>query len=145
LQRAAEGIPDGANYSFNPISGLVEHLQRKNGQIKRLRLRGFNALKCIAGQVQSLTDHKRFVRAIGSGKVENVDRLVRVQLGRKQGIRGLLSTWDNAANGVYAPKSYTEADDPHGVLLWKMAGNRVADFAHRALGLPSRTTLCIGS
>ncbi|KAJ7306878.1 hypothetical protein DFH08DRAFT_944693 [Mycena albidolilacea] len=141
LQRAEEGIPESANYAFNPISGLIEHLRRKNGQIKQLRMRGFNAVKRIAAQTRSLTDHKRFVRAIGSRKVENVDRLVRVQLGRKQGIRGLLSTYDEAAKGVYQPKSFTEEEDLRGVLLWKLAGNRVADFAHRALGLPSRTTL----
>ncbi|KAJ7728316.1 hypothetical protein B0H14DRAFT_3618619, partial [Mycena olivaceomarginata] len=140
LQRAEEGIPESANYVFNPISGLIEHLRRKNGQIKQLRMRGFNTVKRIAAQTRSLTDHKRFVLAIGSGKVENVDRLVRVQLGRKQGTRGLLSTYDEAAKGVYQPKSFTE-DDLRGVLLWKLAGNRVADFAHRALGLPSRTTL----
>ncbi|KAJ7744401.1 hypothetical protein B0H16DRAFT_1322187 [Mycena metata] len=141
LQRAADGIPESANYAFNPISGLIEHLHRKNSQIKQLRLRGLNAVKRIAAQARSLTDHKRFVRAIGSGKVENVDRLVRVQLGRKQGIRGLLSTYDEAAKGVYHTRSYVEEDHLRGVLLWKMAGNRVADFAHRALGLPSRTTL----
>ncbi|KAJ7875516.1 hypothetical protein B0H14DRAFT_3437072 [Mycena olivaceomarginata] len=105
LQRAAEGIPESVKYSFNPISGLIEHLQRKNGKIKRLRLRGFNAVKCIAAQARSLTDRKRFFRAIGSGKVENVDRLVRAQLGRKQGIRGLLSTWDDAAKGCMRPRA----------------------------------------
>ncbi|KAJ7706534.1 hypothetical protein B0H16DRAFT_1439225 [Mycena metata] len=141
LQRTADGIPESANYAFNPISGLIEHLHRKNGQIKQLRLRGLNAVKRIAAQARSLTDHKRFVRAIGSGKVENVDRLVRVQLGRKQGIRGLLTTYDEAAKGVYNTRSYVEEDHLRGVLLWKLAGNRVADFAHRALGLPSRTTL----
>ncbi|KAJ7692514.1 hypothetical protein B0H16DRAFT_1850850 [Mycena metata] len=141
LQRAAEGIPESAQYAFNPISGLIEHLHRKNGQIRQLRLRGLNAVKRIAAQARSLTDHKRFVRAIGSGKVENVDRLVRVQLGRKQGIRGLLSTYDEAAKGVYNTRSYVEEDHLRGILLWGMAGNRVADFAHRALGLPSRTTL----
>ncbi|KAJ7347779.1 hypothetical protein DFH08DRAFT_936589 [Mycena albidolilacea] len=132
LQRTEEGIPESANYAFNPTSGLIEHLRRKNGQIKQLRMRGFNAVKRIAVQTRSLNDHKRCVRAIGSGKVENVNRLVRVQLGRKQGIRGLLSTYDEAAKGVYQPKSFTEEDYLRGVLLWKLAGNRVADFAHRA-------------
>ncbi|KAF8185817.1 hypothetical protein K438DRAFT_1596789 [Mycena galopus ATCC 62051] len=141
LERAQDGVPESASYVFNPISGLIEHLRRKNGQITQLRLRGFNAVKRIAAQARSLTDHKRFVRAIGSGKVENVDRLVRVQLGRKQGIRGVLTTYDEAAKGVYGSTSYTEQDHLRGVLIWKMAGNRVADFAHRALGLPSRTTL----
>ncbi|KAJ6623674.1 hypothetical protein B0H10DRAFT_2162388 [Mycena sp. CBHHK59/15] len=104
-------------------------------------MRGFNAAKRIARQAHSLTDHKCFIRVIGSGKAENVDHLVRVQLDRKQGIRGLLTMYDKAVEGVYHTKSYTEQDDLRGVLLWKLAGNRVADFAHRALGLPSRTTL----
>ncbi|KAJ7198077.1 hypothetical protein GGX14DRAFT_374467, partial [Mycena pura] len=141
LNRAKDGIDERANYAYHPISGLVTLLRRQNKRIDELRLRGFNAVKRIAAQAKSLTDHKRFVRAIGSGKVENVDRLVRVQLKRKQGIRGIISTYDKAAQGIYHPKSYTEEDDLRGVLLWKLAGNRVADFAHRALGLPSRTTL----
>ncbi|KAF8216255.1 hypothetical protein K438DRAFT_1901897 [Mycena galopus ATCC 62051] len=125
LERAVDGIPESANYAA---------LKHKNQQIKQLCLRGLNAVKRIAAQARSLTDHKHFVQAIGSRKVENVDHLVRVQLGRKQGIRGLLSTYDEAARDVYHPKSYTEEDDLH-------AGNRVANFAHHALGLPSRTTL----
>ncbi|KAF8144618.1 hypothetical protein K438DRAFT_2101594 [Mycena galopus ATCC 62051] len=145
LERAQDGIPERASYAFNPISGLIEHLHRKNGQIKQLRLRGFNAVKRITAQARSLTDHKHFVRAIGSGKVENVNRLVHVQLGRKQGIRGVLTTYNEAAKGVYGSTSYTEQDHLRGVLIWKMAGNRVADFAHRVLGptlgLPRRTTL----
>lgn len=141
LERAKDGVHESAPYAYHSVSGLIELLRRKNKQIQALRLRGFNAVKRIAAQARSLADHKRFVRAIGSGKVENVDRLVRVQLGRKQGIRGLITSFDKAAEGVYHPKSYTEQDDLRGVLLWKLAGNRVADFAHRALGLPSRTTL----
>ncbi|KAJ7104685.1 hypothetical protein C8R44DRAFT_746366 [Mycena epipterygia] len=141
LDRSKDGVHENAQYGYHPISGLVQIIRRKNKRIEELRVRGLNAAKRLAVQARSLTDHKRFVRAIGSGKVENVDRVVRVQLGRKQGIRGLLSTYDKAAQGVYHPKSYTEEDDLRGVLLWKLAGNRVADFAHRALGLPSRTTL----
>ncbi|KAJ6623827.1 hypothetical protein B0H10DRAFT_2213199 [Mycena sp. CBHHK59/15] len=141
LGRAKDGVHEKSNYVYHSFAGLIELLHRKNKRIEELRMRGFNAAKRIARQARSLTDHKRFVRAIGSGKVENIDRLVRVQLDRKQGIRGLLTTYDKAVEGVYHTKSYTEQDDLRGVLLWKLAGNRVADFAHRALGLPSRTTL----
>ncbi|KAJ6591766.1 hypothetical protein DFH09DRAFT_1073628 [Mycena vulgaris] len=141
LDRAKDGVHENANYAYHSVSGLIELIRRKNKRIKELCVRGFNAARRIARQAGSLTDHKRFVRAIGSGKVENVDWLVRVQLGRKQGIRGLLSTYNEAAAGVYHPKSYTEKDDLRGILLWKLAGNRVADFAHRAFGIPSRTTL----
>ncbi|KAJ7761266.1 hypothetical protein DFH07DRAFT_957330 [Mycena maculata] len=59
---------------------------------------------------------------------------------RESGKRGPPSA-GAAADGVYHPKSYTEKDDLRSVLLWKLAGNRMADFAHRALGLPSRRTL----
>ncbi|KAJ6604068.1 hypothetical protein B0H10DRAFT_2167181 [Mycena sp. CBHHK59/15] len=141
LGRVKDGVHEKSNYAYHSFAGLIELLHRKNKRIEELCMRGFNAAKRIARQARSLTDHKRFVRAIGSGKVENVDRLVRVQLDRKQGIRGLLTTYDKAVEGVYHTKSYTEQDDLRGVLLWKLAGNRVADFAHRALGLPSRTTL----
>ncbi|KAJ7312268.1 hypothetical protein DFH08DRAFT_717720, partial [Mycena albidolilacea] len=53
LDRVAEGIPESTNYSFNPISGLIEHIQCKNSQIKCLRLRGLNAVRRIAAQARS--------------------------------------------------------------------------------------------
>jgi hypothetical protein len=134
-------VNEKANYAYHSFSGLVEVIQRKNKRIEELRMRGLNAARHIVVQARTLSDHKRFVRAIGSGVVENVDRLVRVQLGRRQGIRGLMSTFDKAAQGFYHAKSYTEQDNLRGLLIWRIAGNRVADFAHRALGLPSRTTL----
>ncbi|KAJ7653861.1 hypothetical protein B0H17DRAFT_957128, partial [Mycena rosella] len=141
LERAKHGVKENASYAYQPISGLIELLRRKNGRIEDLRLRGFRAARRLVVQARSLSEHTRFLRAIGSGAVENVERLVRVELGRNQGIRGIISTFDKAAQGFHRTKSYTEADDLRGVLLWKMGGNRIADFAHRALGLPSRTTL----
>ncbi|KAJ7834825.1 hypothetical protein B0H13DRAFT_2240173 [Mycena leptocephala] len=141
IDRAKYGVKENANYAYHPFSGLVDVIRRKNKRIEELRVRGLNAAKRIAVQARALSDHKRFVQAIGSGKVENVDRVVRVQLGRRQGIRGIAATYDKAAQGVYHAKSYTEQDNLRAVLMWRIAGNRVADFAHRALGLPSRTTL----
>ncbi|KAJ6598761.1 hypothetical protein B0H10DRAFT_1671495, partial [Mycena sp. CBHHK59/15] len=78
LDRAKDGIHEKSNYAYHSFAGLIELLHRKNKRIQELRVRGFNAAKRIARQARSLTDHKRFVQAIGSGKVENVDRLVRV-------------------------------------------------------------------
>ncbi|KAF7328292.1 hypothetical protein MSAN_02488500 [Mycena sanguinolenta] len=141
LDRAKYGTAENSNYAYHTFAGLVEIIRRKNKRIEELRVRALNSAKRIAVQARALSDHKRFLRAIGSGNVENVDRLVRVQLGRRQGIRGLLATYDQAAKGFYHPKSYTEEDHLRGVLIWRMAGNRVADFAHRAFGTPSRTTL----
>jgi hypothetical protein len=81
------------------------------------------------------------VKAIGSGAVERVDCVVGIALGRKRGVRGILRVHDEAAHGVYHPKSYTEEDDMRALLIWKLSGNRITDIVHRSLGLPSRSTL----
>ncbi|KAF8056026.1 hypothetical protein FPV67DRAFT_686987 [Lyophyllum atratum] len=140
-RRAIEGVHENANHAYHGFGALVEILQRKNSQIEVLRLRGLNNARRLIGQAASLSDHKRFVVAIASGKYERVDRLVRVALGQKRGIRGIIRLYHSAAMGIYQPKSYTEEDDMRGLLLWKMGGNRIAQIAHRALGLPGITTL----
>ncbi|KAJ7927902.1 hypothetical protein B0H13DRAFT_2552011 [Mycena leptocephala] len=141
LDRAEHGIPENANYAYYSFSGLTELIRRKNQRIQELRLQGLNTARKILVHAKSLSDYKRLVRAIGSGVAQNVDRLVRVALRQKRGIRAILRLHDDAARGVYHPKDYTEQDDLRGVLIWKMGGNRLADLAHRSLGLPSRTTL----
>jgi len=106
-----------------------------------LRLRRLNDAKKLAGKAIALDDMKRWVMAVGSGKVERVDRLVRVNLARKGGIRNLLDLYDRAAKQVYHPRNYTEEDDLRGLLLWRLGGARVAGIAHHALNLPSLSTL----
>ncbi|KAJ7799158.1 hypothetical protein B0H14DRAFT_3092842 [Mycena olivaceomarginata] len=118
-------IPESANYAFNPISGLIEHLRRKNGQIKQLRMRGFNAAR-------SLTDHKRFVRAIGSGKVENVDRLASA---------GYYRRTMKQQRGSISPRVLSKKTTSVVSCFGSWPGTWSLIFAHRALGLPSRTTL----
>lgn len=140
-RRAIEGVLENSNYAYNGFAGMVEILQRKNTVIETLRLRGLNSARRLIGQAASLSDHNRFMVAIASGKYERVDRLVRVALSHKRGIRGIISLYHSAAVGVYQPKSYTEEDDMRGLLLWKLGGNRVAQIAHRSLGLPGITTL----
>ncbi|KAK7016164.1 hypothetical protein R3P38DRAFT_2543037 [Favolaschia claudopus] len=141
LDRAEHGIPASANYAYYGVAGLTELLRRKSQQLQELRLKGMNTARKLLVQARSLSDYKRLVRAIGSGVAQNVDRLIRVALRQGRGVRGVLRLHDEAARGVYHPKDYTEEDDLRGILNWKMGGNRLADFAHRALGLPSRTTL----
>ena len=109
--------------------------------MKVLRLRRLNDAKKLAGKAVALDDMKRWVMAVGSGKVERVDRLVRVNLARKGGIRNLLDLYDRAAKQVYHPRNYTEEDDLRGLLLWRLGGARVAGIAHHALNLPSLSTL----
>ncbi|KAG6882604.1 hypothetical protein C0993_009871, partial [Termitomyces sp. T159_Od127] len=80
--------------------------------------------------------------AIGSGKVERVERLVKINLKRKGGIQALLTMHDHAARQVYHPKSYTKEDRLRDLLLWQLGGVRVVGIANRALNLPSHSSLC---
>ncbi|KAJ7648621.1 hypothetical protein DFH06DRAFT_997187 [Mycena polygramma] len=141
INRAEDGVHENANYAYHGFSGLTEMLHRKNKRIEELRLKGLSIASRVITQARSLSDYKRLVTAIGSGAVERVDRVVGIALGRKRGVRGILRVYDDAGRGYYHPKSFTEEDDMRGILIWKLAGNRVSDIVHRSLGLPSRSTL----
>ena len=84
--RAAEGVHENANHTYNGFGGLVEIQRRKNIQIEALQLHGLNNVCRLIGQVASLTYHKQFVVAIASGRYEQVDHLVHVALGQKRKI-----------------------------------------------------------
>jgi hypothetical protein len=141
LERIQSGVHENAKLPYHTFGGIREIIARKDRQINELRLKRLNDNRKLLGQAGSLGDHKRFILAIGSGKFERVDRLVRIGLERNRGIRGLLKLYDEAARHVYHPKSYSEEDDLRGILLWRLGGNRVAEIAHRCLGLAGTTTL----
>jgi len=141
IQRIETGIHENTSLVYHSIGGLITLVRRKDSQVKVLRLRRLNDAKKLAGKAIALDDMKRWVMAVGSGKVERVDRLVRVNLARKGGIRNLLDLYDRAAKQVYHPRNYTEEDDLRGLLLWRLGGARVAEIAHHALNLPSLSTL----
>lgn len=72
--------------------------------------------------------------AIASGKVSHVDHLINIGLHQKKGARGLLALYMAAAEGVYHLKSFTEEEDMKALLMWKLAGNWVAEINHQANG-----------
>ena len=141
LQRLETGVHENTPLAYHSIGGLVTLVRRKQGEIKALRLRKLNDAQKLAGKAVAIDDLKRWVMAVGSGKVERVDRLVRVNLAKKGGTRNLLDLYDRAAQQVYHPKGYTEEDELRGLLLWRLGGARIAGIAHRALNLPSLSTL----
>ena len=70
-----------------------------------------------------------------------MERLVRINLARKGGIRNLLDLYDRAAKQIYQPRNYMEEDYLRALLLWQLAGARVEGILHHALGLPLLSTL----
>ncbi|KAF8058599.1 hypothetical protein FPV67DRAFT_1565461 [Lyophyllum atratum] len=141
LHRMRNGVHENARLVFHGVGGLITINRQKQGLVKALRLKRLNDARKLVGKAAALENYKRWVLAVGSGKVERVDRLVKINLRRRGGIQSLLTMYDRAAQQVYHPQSYSEEDQLRGLLLWRLGGARVAHIAHRALGLPSLSTL----
>ncbi|KAG8913027.1 hypothetical protein FRC02_005699 [Tulasnella sp. 418] len=141
LDRMNVGVHENTPHQYQPIAGLRQIISRKTQVIDQHRLIKLSDNCKILGRANALEDHKKFVMAIGSGRVQHVHALVRVALRNKRGIRGILELIDKAAKGLYKPKDYQEEEILRGIMFLKFGGNRVAQFAHRAIGLPSVTNL----
>ncbi|KAG6848307.1 hypothetical protein H0H93_001364, partial [Arthromyces matolae] len=141
LERMEHGIAPNTKYMYHGFSSLCTLVRRGLARVRQLQLTGLNQARKLIGQSTTLSDYKRLTLAIASGKYERVDRLMHIAVRQRRGVRGILSLYNAAAKGVYKPKSFTEEDDMRGILLWRLGGNRIAHIAHRALGLPSLTTL----
>ncbi|KAF9552115.1 hypothetical protein CPC08DRAFT_792038 [Agrocybe pediades] len=139
--RIEEGVSESAPFTYHGISGLQALLRRKNQQIEFYRLRGLNQARKLLTKASALTDQKRLVFAIASGKINRIDRLISIGLKQKKGVRGLLAACDAAAQGLYKPNGFTEEEDMRALLLWKLGGNRVAEINQRSQGAPSKTYL----
>ncbi|KAJ7576653.1 hypothetical protein C8J56DRAFT_799841 [Mycena floridula] len=141
LTRFHSGIHESTPLMYLGGQALMEVVRRKDRQMLSLRLGKLNTAKKLQGVVKAMDTSKRLIVAISSGKVQHPDLLLRVGLRHNRGIRGLLGLYLKAAEGVYKPRNTSEVALMQGLLLWRLGGIRVAELAHRALGLPSMTTL----
>ena len=111
LTHLEEGVSENLAFAYHGFRGLIEMLHRKNHQIEFHRLRGLNQARKLLYRTTALSDQKRLLIAIASGKVNHVDRLIAIGLAQKKGMRGLLEANMDAATAVYKPKSFTEEED----------------------------------
>ncbi|TFK58449.1 hypothetical protein BDN72DRAFT_739650, partial [Pluteus cervinus] len=141
LQRVEDGVHENAPLIYHGIGSLMDITRQKNTYINKLQLKGLNDARKIVSRGVLLETHKQWIMAIGSGRVERVDRLVRAGLAARRGVRGLLGIYERAAQKLYRTRNYTEEDALRGLLFWRLGGARVAEIGHRALDLPSLSTL----
>ncbi|KAF6752515.1 hypothetical protein DFP72DRAFT_815400 [Ephemerocybe angulata] len=141
VDRMRHGTREGTRYAYLGISALIDALRHKNTQIEFHRLRALNLARKLATAANALSDFKRILSAVASKKVERLDAVIRVGLRQKRGVRHILGQCVKAVKRLYTPKDYTEEEYMKGVVLWRLGGDRIAAIAHRALGLPSVTTL----
>ncbi|KAF9037331.1 hypothetical protein BDZ89DRAFT_946145, partial [Hymenopellis radicata] len=142
MKRIKDGVHDNANLAYNSHSQLVAKYYHRGEQLNVQKLKGLNTEKMLRVRAKALSNHKRLLVAIRSGKVEAVDRIIRIGLKRGMGIKAMLALYERAATGAYRPRSYIEEDYLRGLLLWRLGGNRVAKIAHRSLNqIPGLSTL----
>jgi hypothetical protein len=135
--RIQHGVHENATFAYHGIGGLHDLLHRKNEQIDFHRFHGLNQAKKLLSKATALSDQKRLLMAIASGKVNRVDRVLNIGLHQKKGVRGLLAAYFAAADGVYSPKTFTEEEDMKAILTWRLGGNRLAQINHNANGAQS--------
>lgn len=135
--RMANSASDYTPLQYLGFDDLRAKIHRKNERIEYLRLMGLNQAKKLLRRAAALDDQKRLLMAIASSNVQRVDRVLSVGLRQKKGAQGLLAQVFAAAKGFYRPQGYSKEEDMRALLIWRLAGNRVAEINHRAQSAPS--------
>ena len=116
-------------------------VRRKIDMVSQLRMSKLNDSRKLLVKVGALEDHKQLILAIASGRVERVAPLVQAVLDHGAGIGSIIRQYERATEKLYKPKGYTNEDIMRSIVLLRLGGARVAEFAHRSLALPSLTTI----
>ncbi|KAJ7055250.1 hypothetical protein C8F01DRAFT_1234702 [Mycena amicta] len=142
IRRTKDGTNERANYAYHSMGGLISILRRKDKRFSDTRLHSLNLCTscCESGKVtgRSQTTRSRYWER--TCRERGPSSLTTAADGLCNSAKSC-NAYDRAAAGLYKPKSYTEKDRLRAFLLWKLGGNRVADIAHRSLGLPSQSTV----
>jgi len=80
MSRMEGGVHEYSNLVYHSIGGLIEIIRRKVGEVRTLKLRILNDARKLANKAKVIDEFKQWVMAVGSGRVERVDRLVHVNL-----------------------------------------------------------------
>jgi hypothetical protein len=141
IDRIEYGAHENIPLVYHGIGGLVTLARRKSDQLNQLQLSKLNDSQKLLVKAGALEDHKQWILAIASGRVDRVASLVQAGLKHRAGIKTLVRQYERAAEKLYQPKGYTNEDIMRSIVLLRLGGARVAEFAHRSLALPSLTTI----
>lgn len=141
MDRIENGAHESIPLVYHGVGGLMTIVRRKKDMISQLRMSKLNDSRKLLVKVGVLEDHKQLILAIASGRVERVAPLVQAALKNGAGIGSIIQQYERAMEKLYRPKGYTSEDIMRSIVLLRLGGARVAEFAHRSLALPSLTTI----
>ncbi|KAG6849113.1 hypothetical protein H0H93_011212 [Arthromyces matolae] len=122
IDRIETGVHENSNLAYHPIGNLMEINRRKAGQVRSLQLVKLNNSRKLLGIAVTLEDHKQWILAVASGRVDRVAALVQAGLRNKTGVRGLVREYERAACKLYKPKGYTEDDIMRSIVMLRLGG-----------------------
>ena len=102
------------NYAYQPIGGLIGILRKKSAMLDGLHFKQLSASRTLAAWARTVGQYERLVMAMGEGKVNRLDALLRAGLNRGLGARGMIELLDRVKKGLYKPKSFTEEEMSRG-------------------------------
>jgi hypothetical protein len=139
--RIQHGTHENVALMYHGVGALITIARRKTDQIEQLRMSKLNDSRKLLVKAGALEDHKQWVLAVASGRVERVASLVQAGLKQRVGVKTLIQQYNHATEKLYKPKGYTQEDIMRSIVLLRLGGARVAQFAHQSLALPSLTTI----
>lgn len=107
--------------------------ERQNGS----KLQVMASVRKLAVLERDLQSYKRYVFAVARGDVKRIHSLTTVALYSKRSIHAIVDRINYTLKHVHTTKSYDEQDYQRSFLFYQPGGFRLADIAHRSLGLPS--------
>jgi hypothetical protein len=110
MNRIEHGVHESTPLVYHGVGGLVTAVRRKIDQVQRLRMIKLNDSRKLQGKAAVLDDHKQWMLAIASGRVDRVASLVQAGLKHHAGIRTLILQYERAADKLYKPKGFTNED-----------------------------------
>ena len=141
MDRIRNGTHENTPLIYHGVGGLVEATRRKTEQVRQLQLTKLNASRKLLGKAAALDDHKEWIMALASNHVDRIAPLVQAGLKNNCGVKTLIYKYGCAAEKLYKPRGYSSEDLMRSIVMLRLGGARVAEFAHRSLSLPSITTI----
>ncbi|KAI9433597.1 hypothetical protein H4582DRAFT_2060981 [Lactarius indigo] len=122
---------------YHGVGGLVEVARCKTGQVRQLRLTKLNASRKLLGKATALDDHKQWIMAIASGRVDRVASLVQAGLKHRTGIKTLIQQYECAAEKLYQPKGYSNEDLMRSIVMLRLGGAPVSEIEENIISCHS--------
>lgn len=85
-----------ARLDYHGVGALQRIIRKKQKSIRALRLQSLGNTRRLKTTKAALDRHKLWMTTIASGEFERVDRLARIGLKRRAGIREMLRMYDRA-------------------------------------------------